>query len=85
VIVHEYATGTTCSTRSRRCPAITASAPTWPATTAVSRGLTAIQVAHQRGGRNYILEHVGTARAAGELAVLKAEARRRLRPGVGDA
>lgn len=44
-------------------------------------GATKVQIAERRGGRNHILEHVGTARAEAELAVLLAEARRRLRPG----
>lgn len=40
-----------------------------------------MQIAERRDGRNHILEHVGTARSDAELAVLMAEARRRLRPG----
>jgi hypothetical protein len=44
-------------------------------------GATKVQLAERRDGRNYILEHVGTARSEAELAVLMAEARRRLRPG----
>lgn len=44
-------------------------------------GATKVQIAERRGGRNHILEHVGTARSQAELAVLMAEARRRLRPG----
>jgi hypothetical protein len=44
-------------------------------------GATKVQIAERRGGRNHILEHVGTARSEAELAVLLAEARRRLRPG----
>jgi len=44
-------------------------------------GATKVQLAERRDGRNVILEHVGTARTAGELAVLMAEAHRRLRPG----
>lgn len=44
-------------------------------------GATKVQIAERRGGRNHILEHVGTARAEAELAVLMAEAGRRLRPG----
>jgi hypothetical protein len=44
-------------------------------------GATKVQIAERRGGRNHILEHVGTARSEAELAVLMAEARRRLRPG----
>ncbi len=44
-------------------------------------GATKVQIAERRGGRNHILEHVGTARSEAELAVLMAEAKRRLRPG----
>jgi hypothetical protein len=44
-------------------------------------GATKVQIAERVGGRNRILEHVGTARSEAELAVLMADARRRLRPG----
>lgn len=44
-------------------------------------GATKVQIAERRDGRNHIIEHVGTARSEAELAVLMAEARRRLRPG----
>jgi len=44
-------------------------------------GATKVQIAERRGGRNHIVEHVGTARSEAELAVLMAEANRRLRPG----
>ena len=44
-------------------------------------GATKVQIAERRDGRNHILEHVGTARSEAELAVLLAEARRRLQPG----
>ncbi|WP_159903022.1 IS1634 family transposase [Ornithinibacter aureus] len=44
-------------------------------------GATKVQIAERRGGRNHIVEHVGTARSEVELAVLMAEANRRLRPG----
>ena len=44
-------------------------------------GSTKVQIAERRAGRDVVLEHVGTARSEGELAVLLAEARRRLRPG----
>ncbi|WXB75166.1 hypothetical protein V1351_09320 [Janibacter alittae] len=44
-------------------------------------GATKVQIAERRDGRNHIIEHVGTARSDAELAVLMAEARRRLRPG----
>ena len=46
-------------------------------------GATKVQIAERRGGRNHIIEHVGTARSEAELAVLMAEAQRRLRPGQG--
>lgn len=46
-------------------------------------GSTKVQIAERRAGRDVVLEHVGTARGEGELAVLLAEARRRLRPGQG--
>ena len=44
-------------------------------------GSTKVQIAERRASRDVVLEHVGTARSGGELAVLMAEARRRLRPG----
>jgi hypothetical protein len=44
-------------------------------------GSTKVQIAERRAGRDVVLEHVGTARSEAELAVLMAEARRRLRPG----
>lgn len=44
-------------------------------------GATKVQIAERRAGRDVVLEHVGTARSEAELAVLIAEARRRLRPG----
>lgn len=40
-----------------------------------------MQIAERRAGRDVVLEHVGTARGEAELAVLMAQARRRLRPG----
>ena len=40
-----------------------------------------MQIAERRAGRDVVLEHVGTARSDAELAVLMAQARRRLRPG----
>ena len=42
-----------------------------------------MQLAERRAGRDVVVEHVGTARSEAELAVLMAEARRRLRPGQG--
>lgn len=44
-------------------------------------GAIKVQIAERRDGRNRILEHVGTARSEAELAVLVAQAQRRLRPG----
>ena len=44
-------------------------------------GSTKVQIAERRAGRDVVLEHVGTARGDAELAVLMAQARRRLRPG----
>ena len=44
-------------------------------------GSTKVQLAERRAGRDVVVEHVGTARSEAELAVLMAEARRRLRPG----
>lgn len=40
-----------------------------------------MQIAERCGGRNQIIEHVGTARSEAELAVLMAQARQRSRPG----
>ena len=42
-----------------------------------------MQLAERRAGRDVVLDHVGTARSEAELAVLMAEANRRLRPGQG--
>ena len=44
-------------------------------------GATKVQIAERRGGRNLILEHVGTARSEAELAVLMAEADAGCAPG----
>lgn len=44
-------------------------------------GSTKVQIAQRRAGRDVVLEHIGTARGEAELAVLMAEARRKLRPG----
>lgn len=41
-------------------------------------GSTKVQLAERRDGRDVVLEHVGTARTDAELAVLMAQARRRL-------
>jgi hypothetical protein len=46
-------------------------------------GSTKVQLAERRAGRDVVLDHVGTARSEAELAVLIAEANRRLRPGQG--
>ncbi len=44
-------------------------------------GSTKVQLAERRDGRDVVLEHVGTARTEAELAVLMAQARRRLHDG----
>ena len=44
-------------------------------------GSTKVQIAERRAGRDVVLEHVGTARTDAELAVLMAQARRRLHEG----
>jgi|GEM_PF-2680601 hypothetical protein len=44
-------------------------------------GSTKVQLAERRAGRDVVLAHIGTARSEAELAVLVAEAQRRLRPG----
>ena len=44
-------------------------------------GSTKVQIAERRGGRDVVVEHVGTARTDAELAVLMAQARRRLHEG----
>jgi len=46
-------------------------------------GSTKVQLAERRGGRDVILEHVGTARNPAELAALAALARRRMHEGQG--
>lgn len=46
-------------------------------------GSTKVQLAERRGGRDVILEHVGTAHSAAELAALMALARRRMHEGQG--
>jgi hypothetical protein len=47
-------------------------------------GATKVQIAERRGGRDVVLEHVGTARDEAELAALVMVARRRLYPGQGE-
>ncbi len=44
-------------------------------------GSTKVQIAERRDGRDVVVEHVGTARTDAELAVLMAQARRRLHEG----
>ncbi|MDP3951334.1 IS1634 family transposase [Microbacterium sp.] len=44
-------------------------------------GSTKVQIAERRGGRDVVVEHVGTARSDAELAVLMAAARQRLHEG----
>jgi hypothetical protein len=44
-------------------------------------GSTKVQIAERRAGREVVVEHVGTARTDAELAVLMAQARRRLHEG----
>lgn len=44
-------------------------------------GSTKVQIAERRAGRDVVLEHGGTARSEADLAVLMAQARRRLRRG----
>lgn len=46
-------------------------------------GGTKVQLAERRGGRDVILEHIGTARSAAELATLVAVARRLMHEGQG--
>lgn len=46
-------------------------------------GSTKVQIAERRDGRDVVLEHVGTARTDAELAVLLAQARRRMEEGQG--
>ncbi len=46
-------------------------------------GATKVQIAERRGGRDVVLEHVGTARSKAELAALMALARKKMRPGQG--
>ena len=47
-------------------------------------GTTKVQIAERRGGRDVVLEHVGTAHDDAELAALMATARRKLFPGQGE-
>src|SRR5699024_4520633 len=44
-------------------------------------GATKVQIAERKGGRDVVLEHVGTARTDAELAALMALARRKINPG----
>ncbi|UER55460.1 IS1634 family transposase [Kineosporiaceae bacterium SCSIO 59966] len=47
-------------------------------------GATAVQIAERAGGRDRVLEHVGSARTAQELTALLEVARRKIRPGQGE-
>lgn len=47
-------------------------------------GATKVQIAERRGGRDVVLEHVGTAHDEAELAALLAVARKKLYPGQGE-
>jgi hypothetical protein len=47
-------------------------------------GATKVQIAERRGGRDVVLEHVGTAHDEAELAALMALARSKLYPGQGE-
>ena len=47
-------------------------------------GATAVQIAERRGGRDRVIEHVGSARTDAELAALVALARRKMHPGQGE-
>lgn len=44
-------------------------------------GATKVQIAERKGGRDVVLEHVGTARTEAELAALMQIARRKIHPG----
>src|SRR5690625_270065 len=46
-------------------------------------GATKVQIAERRGGRDVVLEHVGTARSKAELATLMEVARGKINPGQG--
>ena len=46
-------------------------------------GTTKVQIAERRGGRDVVIEHVGTAHDGAELSVLMGVARRKMRPGQG--
>jgi len=47
-------------------------------------GATAVQIAERAGGRDRVLEHLGSAHTGAELAALVETARRRLYPGQGE-
>ena len=47
-------------------------------------GATAVQIAERVGGRDRVIEHVGSAHGAAELAVLLETARARMHPGQGE-
>jgi hypothetical protein len=47
-------------------------------------GATAVQIAERQGGRDRVLEHLGSAHTEAELAALVAAARRKVYPGQGE-
>ncbi|RKT79410.1 IS4 family transposase [Terracoccus luteus] len=47
-------------------------------------GATAVQIAERQGGRDRVLEHLGSAHTESELAALVAAARRKVYPGQGE-
>jgi Transposase DDE domain len=47
-------------------------------------GATAVQIAERQGGRDQVLEHLGSAHTEAELAALVAAARRKMYPGQGE-
>lgn len=47
-------------------------------------GATAVQIAERQGGRDKVLEHLGSARTESELAALVEAARRKVYPGQGE-
>jgi hypothetical protein len=47
-------------------------------------GATAVQIAERVGGRDRVIEHVGSAHGEAELAALLETARQRMHPGQGE-
>ena len=47
-------------------------------------GATAVQIAERAGGRDRVIEHLGSAHTEADLAALLATARQRMRPGQGE-